>query len=134
VPSRFVFPDVPVDTAPAGKQFSDAEIIARGVDQGGPSFEVRVFLNNKDADDNTPLDEQHGYAGSFHVYGFGLDKPGDSGKHKLPTDYSVPATRAVRAALQQSASVTVTLVPRYYNDLATASRALHLEGVSIATR
>jgi hypothetical protein len=134
MPSRFVFSDVPVNTTPEGRPFSDAEIIARGVDQGGPSFEVRVFLNNKDADDSTPPDEQHGYAGSFHVYGFGLDKPGDSGSHKLPTDYSVPATRAIRAASQRSPSVTVTLVPRYYNVPATASRALRLEGVSIATR
>ena len=54
MPSRFVFSDVPVNTTPEGKPFSDAEIIARGVDQGGPSFEVRVFLNNKDADDRTP--------------------------------------------------------------------------------
>jgi len=134
VPSRFVFPDVHVDPTPGGKPFSDAEIIARGVDQGGSSFEVRVFLNNKDADTDTPLDEEHGYAGSFHVYGFGLDNPRGSGKHKLPTDYSVPATRAVRAALQRSPRVTVTLVPRYYNGPAGASRALHLEGVSIATR
>lgn len=133
MPNRFVFPDVPVNSTPGGKPFSDAEIIARAVDQGGPSFEVRVFLNNKDADDNTPLDEQHGYAGSFHVYGFGLDKPGDS-EHKLPTDYSVPATRAIRAALQRSPAVSVTLVPRYYNVVETANRALHLEGVSIATR
>ena len=133
MPSRFVFPDVHVDPTPGGKPFSDAEIIAHGVDQGGPSFEVRVFLNNENADADTPLDEQHGYAGSFHVYGFGLDKPGESGKHKLPTDYSVPAPHAVRAALQRSPAVTVTLVPRYYNGPASASTALHLDRVSIAT-
>ena len=134
MPNQFVFPDVHVDATPEGRPFSDAEIIARGVEQGGPSFEVRVFLNNEKADADTPADEQHGYAGSFHIYGFGLDKPGETPKHKIPTDYVVPATRAVRAALQQSPALTVTLVPRYYSGPATASRDLHLDGISIATR
>ena len=130
---RFVFPDTPVDATPGGKPFSHAEVTARGVDQGGPSFEVRVFLNNPDASVDTPLDEQHGYAGSFHVYGFGVHKPGSS-DHRTPTDYAVPATRAVRAALKKSPTVTVTLVPRYYNRVSDAEKALQLDGVAIATR
>ena len=131
---RFVFQDVPVDIKPGGQLFTEAKVIARSVDQSGPSFEVRVFLNNPDADDSTPLDEKHGYAGSFHVYGFGLDRAEQSVSHKLPTDYAVPATRAIRDAVKRSPVVSVTLVPRYYNTRTTASAAFHLDGVSITTR
>lgn len=131
---RVVFRNVPVDTKPGGRPFSDAEIVARGVDQAGTSFEVLVFLNNPGADESTPLDEKHGYAGSFHVYGFGLNRSEGAAPRQLPTDYSVPASSAVRAAIEQSRLVTVTLVPRYYNSGAAPDGVFHLDGVSIITR
>ena len=45
----FVFPDVPVNVSPGGRPFTRADIKFQGVDQAGPSFEVRVFLNHPDA-------------------------------------------------------------------------------------
>src|SRR3954470_3597555 len=52
-----------------------AELVFTGVEQAGPSFEGRVFLNNPGADESTARDPSSGYAGSFHVYGYGTTLP-----------------------------------------------------------
>jgi hypothetical protein len=64
----------PIDLGPqaAGREFRRADIEFEGVDHRGASFEARVFLNHPDADESTPKTPEQGYAGSFHVYGFGL--------------------------------------------------------------
>ena len=51
------------------------ELVFRGVEQAGPSFEARVYLNNPDADETTQRTPEAGYAGSFHVYGYGEHPP-----------------------------------------------------------
>ena len=76
------------------------------MEQAGPAYEGRVFLNNPNADANTPRTAEHGYAGSFHVYGLGVRLPEKAGIRK-----SVIATEAVRAAAANNQSVTVTVVP-----------------------
>jgi tyrosinase len=50
---------------------SRADLVFYGVDHSGPSYEARVFFNNPEADENTPRDPEHGYAGSFHIFGHG---------------------------------------------------------------
>jgi hypothetical protein len=64
----------PIDLGPqaAGREYRRADIEFEGVDHRGASFEARVFLNHPDADEHTPMTAEQGYAGSFHVYGFGL--------------------------------------------------------------
>jgi len=130
---RFFFPDVPV-TLPRGHSFSRADIRFREVDQSGPSFEVRVFLNNPKAGIDTPPDAKNGYAGSFHIYGFGLKKEGTQERQRTLTDYSVNATEAVRSAIERGRPLSITLVPHYYGDPpANADDALQLNGVSVET-
>src|SRR5438067_7855743 len=51
------------------------DLVFRGVEQAGPSFEARVFLNNPAADESTLQAPETGYAGSFHVYGYGEPAP-----------------------------------------------------------
>ena len=67
-----------------------------------------MFLNNPEADANTPRTAEYGYAGSFHVYGLGVRLP-----EKAAIRKSVIATEAVRAALAKSERVIVTVVPIY---------------------
>jgi hypothetical protein len=50
---------------------SRADLVFYDVDHSGPSFEARVFFNNPDADQRTPREAEHGYAGSFHIFGHG---------------------------------------------------------------
>ena len=77
------------------------ELVFRGVEQAGPSFEGRVFLNQPDADEATATSPEAGYAGSFHVYGYGehpppalADEQGDAEGFEGERLLYVAATRA----------------------------------------
>ena len=74
---------------PNGLDFQRADILVHSVDQAGDSFEGRIFLNNPDANLETPADAKHGYAGSFSVYGHGAwpEKAGDASS-KADATYS----------------------------------------------
>jgi hypothetical protein len=50
-------------------EYSRADLIFYGVDHSGPSYEGRIFLNHTEADVETPRELEHGYAGSFMVFG-----------------------------------------------------------------
>ena len=51
--------------------FKRADLVFEGVDHARESYEVRVFLNNKDADEQTARSPETGYAGRFVVFGHG---------------------------------------------------------------
>jgi hypothetical protein len=51
------------------EELTRADLVFYGVDHSGPTYEGRVFLNNADADADTPTEPDHGYAGSFMVFG-----------------------------------------------------------------
>jgi hypothetical protein len=55
----------------APDEFTRADLQFRGIDHSGPSFQARVFIENPEAKPSTPLTEEAGYAGSFHVFGHG---------------------------------------------------------------
>ena len=56
---------------PEAHTYTRADLEFRGVDHSGPTYEARVFLDNKGADLNTARDPGEGYAGSFWVFGHG---------------------------------------------------------------
>lgn len=118
---RFVSAPIRLNWSGGSRDFERADVEISGVDQAGPSFEVRVFLNNPQATLKTRTTREEGYAGSFHVYGYGI-WPDDLGKSpeeravqsktiRAPIQKTVIATEAVRTAAAQSAEITVTLVP-----------------------
>jgi hypothetical protein len=97
-----------------------------GVDPHTPSLEARVFINNPGADENTPLDEDSGYAGSLFIFGHGeyqahaghdegeTEQPAYDPRrpHAAPSSHAVDATDAVRSALDSGAKeIEVTVVP-----------------------
>jgi hypothetical protein len=99
-----------------------AELVFRGVEQAGASFEGRVFLDNPDANEATLKTAGNGYAGSFHVYGYGDHPPpalaaqkmrrGAAGPAVAPIEKRVNVDAAVlRTALERSDELTVTVVP-----------------------
>ena len=87
-----------------------AHLVVDGLEQGGPSFEVRVFLGNPSADEATPRDVSNGYAGSIHVYGLGSASDAPRAAAKSPMRRTLPIPKELRAALPKDASVPVTLV------------------------
>jgi tyrosinase len=51
--------------------FARADLVFEEVDHSQGSYEVRVFLNNKKADEKTARSPETGYAGRFVVFGHG---------------------------------------------------------------
>jgi hypothetical protein len=98
-----------------------AELVFGGIEQAGPSFEGRVFLNHPDADESTARTPESGYAGSFHVYGYGEHPPAALAEAKAaqppgsaavaPIEKRLRADEtAIRTALEDSEELTVTVV------------------------
>jgi hypothetical protein len=58
----------PAEAAAAG-DLARADLVFYGVAHSRGSYEARVFFDNPDADAGTPRDAEHGYAGSFWVFG-----------------------------------------------------------------
>jgi hypothetical protein len=109
--------------------FYRADLEFYGVDHSGASFEARVFLDNDEADRETPATAESRYAGSFHIFGHGgcfgdrghCEVP-DAPLHEfdrrpvhqlLPQKKVVTITGPLRTLLagRRGGSVTVTVVP-----------------------
>ncbi len=107
--------------------FARADIVFEGVDQSGPSFEARVYLDNPGADATTGKSADEGYAGAFHVYGEG--RPAGP---PAPTTRYLTATEAVRRALRNGPDIAVSVVAVAYGPAAPRPAIdLHIERVSI---
>jgi hypothetical protein len=114
----YTAPPIPMDALRDARR---AELVFRGVEQAGPSFEARVYLNNPDADETTERTPEAGYAGSFHVYGYGEHPPpaladakarqAPGGAPVAPIEKRLRADEAaLRRALEGSDELTVSVV------------------------
>jgi hypothetical protein len=139
---RYISAPIPLNLGSRKAGFERADIEIYGIDQSGASFEGRVFLNNPEATLATPLSLEHGYAGSFHVYGYGIwpadvasgpgGKPAASEGIRAPITKTVISTEAVRRAAAKSDQARVTVVPVFPgNPPRDAGDAFKLEGVRI---
>jgi hypothetical protein len=64
--------DLTFDTGPTQESaFKRADLVFEGVDHTRDSYEVRVFLNNKSANEQTARSPETGYVGRFVVFGHG---------------------------------------------------------------
>jgi hypothetical protein len=115
----YTAPAIPVERFRGARRL---DLVFAGVEQAGPSFEVRIFLNNPAADEDTPQTPETGYAGSFHVYGYGeLAPPAIAEEKRNQEERAGPVApiekrlhveeAAVRAALAGADALTVTAVP-----------------------
>jgi hypothetical protein len=113
-----VFPSVPIPIGTEGAgSLERGDIEVSGLEHGRQSYELRIFLNNPDADGQTEPTQANGYAASIYVYGYGDAPEGPdaggsehSGQRSVPITRSVIATEAVRAAAARGARASVTLV------------------------
>jgi hypothetical protein len=98
----FVSTPLKLDIKKLDKKFSRADLEFHGVDHSGPSYEGRVFINNREADERTTKTLGKGYVGSYHIFGhggcFGDIGHCDIKKERLPYDYrpSHPLTPALK--------------------------------------
>lgn len=123
-PKPYTSKKMHIDIDGLENKFARVDLEFHGLSHSGPSYEGRIFINNPDANESTPLDESSRYAGSFHVFGHG-GCFGDLGHcsvrpNKRPFDkrrqhHLTPAFKRVTVtdtlnSLQQS-EFTVTIVP-----------------------
>lgn len=91
-----------------GRGWESAEILVYGVDHSGASYEVRVFFDAPDADVDTPLTPEDGYAGCFTVFGHGGcygDRSHCDPEDRVSDDYDI---RLPHPILPQTKRVGVT--------------------------
>jgi hypothetical protein len=112
-------------TAPA-ESYRRADLAFHGIDHSKASYEGRIFLNNSDAQVDTPKDRDHGYAGSFWVFGHG-GCAGDEGHCEVPEtlrpfdfrpehqltaiSVNVIVTEALQTMVEPGVTFTVSVVP-----------------------
>jgi hypothetical protein len=87
--ATFVSTPTTVTLRPPAGPFDRADLEIHGLDHSKASFEGRIFLNSPQADAATPADEEHGYAGSFFVFGHG-GCAGDEGHCDVPDEPARP--------------------------------------------
>lgn len=110
-------------------EFARADLEVTGVRHAGDSFQSHVFLDNPDADERTPLDPEHGYAGTFTVFAHG-DCFGDVGHCDIPHGPRDPFDRRLPHPLTP-ANKTVTVTERLRALAAAGAREVE---VTIVTR
>jgi hypothetical protein len=59
------------DVEKLGNKFYRVDLQFHGLDHSGSSYEGRIFINNPEADHNTPKTLENGYVGSYHIFGHG---------------------------------------------------------------
>lgn len=125
--NRYTSPQpLKLDPTLKGSKFNRADLRLHNVDHSGASYEGRVFLNNSQADENTLQTSDTGYAGSFFVFGHGgcygnighCDVPRTRRAYDLrpphpltPTNVTTTITDALKRALLDRDTLTVTIVP-----------------------
>ncbi|HZI69827.1 MAG TPA: hypothetical protein VFD60_01580 [Nitrososphaeraceae archaeon] len=128
--NKFTSPEIYLEYNKDENDFYQAVIEFYGVDCTGPSYEGKVFVNNPDADKNTPLDEKNGYVGSYHIFGndgcWGdkghcearVYRKYDSRKHShiAPQYKFVDATKILKKYAKSKSKVKVTVLPRIGRD------------------
>ena len=152
---RLVSRPLEVPRRPDGRDYDHADLELHGIDHSGLSFEGRIFLNNPRATENTALDLEAGYVGSFHIFGHGgcfgdvghCDvpiEPQDPFDYRLPHPLT-PANRSIEITdalktLRDTGdvdSVTVTIVAIPYAPSSRVGRdaqlKLELESISLST-
>lgn len=118
---RYDSTPVPLSPGVRAGEFSGGQLIFYEVDHSGDSFEARVFVNNPDAAIDTPREPEHGYAGSFVIFGHG-GCVGDEGHCDVPVKAKDPFdSRALHALTPQTKTV----------DVGEALRRVHSDGDSI---
>jgi hypothetical protein len=112
---------IPLSPGVQAGEFSGGQLIFYDVDHSGQSFEGRVFINSADATIESPREPEHGYAGSFVIFGHG-GCSGEEGHCEIPTrSKDAFDSRPLHALTPQTKTV----------DVGAALERVHADGESI---
>jgi hypothetical protein len=144
------FVSQPFPTAALRAQPRRVDVELHRVDQAVPSYEGRIFLQNRDADRDTPRTEEAGYLGAFFVFGK-VDCWGEDEGHCHPASgrkydrrrppgrhakirVTAPTDRLERLLLKHPGDVTLSIVAVASADRqADAGGALRFGRLSLVT-
>lgn len=124
-------------------EFYRADVVFEGVDHSVPSYEGRIFINNAKAKYNTPTDLEHGYVGSYFVFGHGsclgdaghCDVHGRRQKYDVipnplqPYDLSVIITDKLKELGKTTKEYIVTVVPHVCQPPEVGPEKVDLENI-----
>jgi hypothetical protein len=127
----YVSKEIYIDIKELENEFSRADIEIHNVDHSGSSYEGRIFLNNRNASQETELKLEKGYVGSYHIFGHGgcfggmghCDIPADKRRtydyrpdHHLRAQYKrIIITDALKILGKNTNKFRITVVPCEYN-------------------
>jgi hypothetical protein len=115
-----------------------------GLEHAGPSYEGRVFVNNSDADQNSPTTKESGYVGSYYIFGHGgcfggsghcsvdeTERPYDyRTTHPLTPIYKrIEITEFIKDVTEDKYTFTVTVVPVIANGMENWPVHIDLENI-----
>jgi hypothetical protein len=107
------------------RDFYRADLTLSGVHMNVPTYEGRVFINNTKANSDTPMDLEHGYVGSYSIFGH-PDCFGDAGHCDIrpqrfkfdvipyrlaPENIAITITEKLKSIAKQTEDFTVTICP-----------------------
>lgn len=124
-PSKFNVPVANLPLSQLERDFETAELQLHNVKHPKNSFEIRVFLNQPDANANTPTEGNDHFAGSMFLFGHG-ECAGDVGhcdpqvhrgkfdlrpsSHVAPFTLFLDVTNSIKTMVDNTDEVTVKLV------------------------
>jgi hypothetical protein len=124
-------------------EFYRADLVFHGLDHAVPSYEGRIFINNPEANYDTPIDSEHGYVGSYFVFGHGsclgdaghCDVHAESQKFDVipnplqPYDLSVIITDKLKELGKTTEDFTITVIPKVVPPPRVGEEEIDLENI-----
>lgn len=68
---KFTSKSIELDIKSLTDDIYRVDIEFHGLNHSGPSYEGRIFINNPNADHDTPRTKKNGFVGSYHIFGHG---------------------------------------------------------------
>lgn len=126
-----------------------AKLAIRTTRMSNTSMELRVFVNDPDADERTPIADNPSFAGSFGIFGMSAPAPVKKGRKSAGRsrhgqmkmemrgdrfDMQLDITEALKPVLGKRAVPTVKIVAVDPNGRAVAPRQLDFDGIELLVR
>ncbi len=119
-----------------------AKLVLRSSRMQETSMELRVFVNQPEANARTRIHDNPHYAGSFGIFGMGRMRTHDRGRgSEMPAapmrmqgenfDIQLDITAALRPELGRKSAPTLTLVPVGLDGRPVAARAFNFDGLEL---
>ena len=129
------------------ERFEVAKLVVKTTRMQQETFDLRVFLNDRDANEKTSIDDHPGYAGAFGIFGMGMTAKAKKGAREMAHegtpmtmrgerfDVELDISAALRHALaKKKKDPTITLVPVAPNGKRVPAKALDFDELELHVR